>query len=176
MNDCITINEVQQFRVIVSFYFVVSRFSHGKAFISCSSLQLPTTYNLHISLFTAGGFLWYKHENHFNMNRFSKFIETIHLAWFIAARSHSMPFYSLGSLLWVWFIPILLPSLIHVFTCIMLLSAEKCFSVEMIRLLFGMVLCNAWFAWAWECQYFRPFLCVCVCVLCAKQLFALYLF
>lgn len=96
------------------------------------------------------------------MNRFSKFIETIHLAWFIAARSHSMPFYSLGSLLWVWFIPILLPSLIHVFTCIMLLSAEKCFAVEMIRLLFGMVLCNAWFAWAWECQYFRPFFCVCV--------------
>lgn len=96
------------------------------------------------------------------MNRFSKFIETIHLVWFIAARSHSMPFYSLGSLLWVWFIPILLPSLIHVFTCIMLLSAEKCFSVEMIRLLFGMVLCNAWFAWAWECQYFRPFF-VCVC-------------
>lgn len=57
----------------------------------------------------------------FHMNRFSKFIETIHLPWFAAAESIIVVCFP------IWF-----PSLIHVFACITLLSAKKCASCNAI--------------------------------------------
>lgn len=92
-------------------------------------------------------FLWSAWKQ-FNMIRFGKFIETFHLAWFV-----QLKLYTLCSALCLYlFSCIWLPSLIHEFACIILLSVEKCFHLK----------CHLSSHFCWsivcsqhrECQYF----------------------